>query len=205
MEKSKNRKGGDDMKKGNVTIWILLVVILIGGGAYFYQQNQSQKEKTMIGEKKMKQNVAMEDDKKVEDDKMVKKDEMMKSRYSGKVLAGKSAPYLEFNQADYDKALKEGKIVLLDFYANWCPICRAEEPNIKQGFNELTNSQVIGFRVNFNDNDTDDDEKKLAETFKIPYQHTKVILKDSKEVFRTSDAWEKDTLLMEINKIVKER
>src|SRR3990167_8737773 len=118
------------MKKGNVTIWILLVVILIGGGAYFYQQNQSQKEKTMIGEKKMK-----------------------KSRYSGKVLAGKSAPYLEFNQADYDKALKEGKIVLLDFYANWCPICRAEEPNIKQGFNELTNSQVIGFRVNFNDND----------------------------------------------------
>lgn len=112
--------------------------------------------------------------------------------YAGGLLAGKSSPYLIFNKADYDKAIVEGKIVFLDFYANWCPICRAEAPEIKAGFDGLNRSDVVGFRVNYNDPDTDDDEKALAAQFSIPYQHTKVILKNGKEVYRSSDQWTAD-------------
>ena len=119
--------------------------------------------------------------------------------YQGNVLAGSLAPFLEFNQADYDKAKAEGKIIILDFYANWCPICRAEEPEIFAGFEELNNPDVVGFRVNFNDSDTGADEKALAQQFNIPYQHTKVILKNGQEVSRSSDSWEKEDLVNAVN------
>ena len=119
--------------------------------------------------------------------------------YSGNVLSGSSSPYLEFNRADYQKALAEGKIIVLDFFANWCPICRAEAPHIRAGFDSLTSEKVIGFRVNFNDSDTDENEKALAQEFNIPYQHTKVILKNGQEVKRSGDQWTGEIFAQEIN------
>jgi thiol-disulfide isomerase/thioredoxin len=123
--------------------------------------------------------------------------------YSGNVLAGTSSPYIEYNNLDYEKAINDGKVILLDFYASWCPICRAEEPEIFAGFNEINNENVVGFRVNFNDPDTDSDEKELAKKFGVPYQHTKIILKDGKEIARFSDQWTKQDLVNELNKVIK--
>lgn len=123
--------------------------------------------------------------------------------YFGKVIAGKSDPFLEFNKKDYDKALAKNKIIVLNFYANWCPICRAEEPAIHEGFNLLTSDQVIGFRVNYNDSDTDADEKALAKQFKITYQHTKVILKNRQEFSRFLDSWDKSAFNKEIGKAIE--
>ncbi len=129
--------------------------------------------------------------------------ELDKEGYVGKVLSGSSSPFLEFTKEDYEKAKAEGKVILLDFYATWCPICRAEEPEINEGFNALTTNQVVGFRVNFNDPDTDDDERALAKEFNIPYQHTKVIVVSGKEVSRSSDTWEKEDLLNAVNSALK--
>lgn len=109
--------------------------------------------------------------------------------YQGKILAGNSSPYLEFKKVDYEKALKENKIILLNFYANWCPICRAEAPEIEEGFKLINDEKVVGFRINFNDSETDEDEKKLARDFKVTYQHTKVILKEGKEISRSLEQW----------------
>ncbi|MBI3282792.1 thioredoxin family protein [Candidatus Curtissbacteria bacterium] len=122
--------------------------------------------------------------------------------YQGVVLAGSSSPYLEFNKTDYQKALFEKKIIILDFYANWCPICRAETPHLRAGFDSLTSEQVVGFRVNFNDSDTDNDEKELAKEFEIPYQHTKVILKNGQEVKRSGDQWDEETFEREIQPVL---
>src|SRR3989344_8295342 len=43
--------------------------------------------------------------------------------YQGELLAGSSSPYLAFTKGDYEKARGENKIIFLDFYADWCPIC----------------------------------------------------------------------------------
>lgn len=118
--------------------------------------------------------------------------------YSGRVLAGSTSVYIEFKKSDYDKALSSGKVVFLDFYANWCPICRAEEPEIHRGFDSLTENKIIGFRVNFNDSDTDNDEKQLAKDFNVPYQHTKIILKNGNEIFRSVDQWDKERFSKEL-------
>ncbi len=124
------------------------------------------------------------------------------SGYKGKVLAGTEATeYLDFKKEDYDKALKEKKKILLYFYANWCPICRLEQPLTFAAFNEINDSGLIGFRVNYRDSETDADEEALAKEFGISYQHTKVILKDGHRVLKAPDSWDKQRYLDELAKI----
>ncbi len=120
--------------------------------------------------------------------------------YSGAVLAGSSSPVLDFNKADYDKSLQSGKLVVLYFYANWCPICRAEVPQLYSAFNELKTDKVIGFRVNFNDDQTDGDERALAQQFQVPYQHSKVFVKNGIILLKSPETWDKNRYLLEINK-----
>ena len=122
--------------------------------------------------------------------------------YLGKLLAGTTSPYLAFNKSDYEKALKENKVILLDFYANWCPICRGEEPVLKEAFNKFNSDKVVGFRVNYKDIDTDKSEEELARQFNIPYQHTKVVLKDGKEVLRSSEVWDQSTFVEKLTPFI---
>ena len=110
---------------------------------------------------------------------------------TGETLAGTTTPYYAFTKAAYEKALKEKKVILLNFYANWCPICRAEAPDVAAAFDALNNPDAVGFRVNFKDTDTDSDEEALAKQFEIPYQHTKVLLVNGKEVSKETAQWNK--------------
>ncbi len=121
------------------------------------------------------------------------------SPYSGAVLAGSSAPLIDFNKADYDSAAASDELVVLYFYATWCPICRAEEPELRAAFNDLDRSDVIGFRVNFNDGDTDADERALAQQYQVPYQHTKVFIKNGQQLLKAPDTWNKARYLTEIS------
>lgn len=133
----------------------------------------------------------------------IKKSEaMMQPEYQGKVLAGaENTKYLEFSKADYGKALKEKKKILLYFYANWCPACRLEQPQTFAAFNEINDQDLIGFRVNFRDSDTDADEEALAKEFGVSYQHTKIILKDGQRILKAPDSWDKQRYLDELKKI----
>ena len=136
----------------------------------------------------------------MEETKMNKNESMMES-YKGKVLAGTTSPYLEFNKADYDKALKENKKILLYFYASWCPLCKKEQPETMAAFNELNDPNLVGFRVHYNDGEDNNDAKALAQQFQVPYQHTKVIIKDGKQVLKAPDSWDKQRYLTELAKI----
>ena len=120
--------------------------------------------------------------------------------YGGKVLAGTSAKLLDFNKADYDKALASDNLVVLYFYANWCPSCKVEFPKMQSVFDEIKSDKVVAFRVNYKDSETDKDEEALAKEFGVAYQHTKVFLKGGERVLKAPDSWEKERYLSEINK-----
>jgi thiol-disulfide isomerase/thioredoxin len=120
-----------------------------------------------------------------------------------KVLAGTTATFQIFDKADYEAALASDKLIVLYFYANWCPICKAELPETYAAFNELETDKVIGFRVNYNDNDTDKDEEALAKEFQVPYQHTKVFVLNGKQILKSPESWDKNRYLSEITNNLK--
>jgi thiol-disulfide isomerase/thioredoxin len=138
-------------------------------------------------------------EKKEEELTMKKEDGAMMANYVGTTLAGTSAPLLDFTKVDYDKAVASGKLVLLYFYADWCPTCRAEFPKMQAAFDKLSTDAVIGFRVNYKDSATDPDETALARQFGVAYQHTKVFVRGGVQVSKYPDSWEEARYLKEIN------
>ena len=106
---------------------------------------------------------------------------------------------LDFKKSDYDAALAGDQVILLYFYANWCPICRDEVPRLYDAFNQLNSSGVVAFRVNYNDNETDDAEKALAKQFGITYQHTKVILENDAQALKSLESWDTQTYLEKVS------
>lgn len=123
--------------------------------------------------------------------------------FTGTLLAGSTAaaPLYDFNKADYDKAIAQKRNILLYFYANWCPECKIEIPILYETFNHLSKNDynfVVGFRVNFNDSDTDSDEVALARELGVAYQHTKVLVKNGQRVLKSPETWDAARYLKEI-------
>lgn len=77
--------------------------------------------------------------------------------------------YTDYSPEAAAEALASGYGVVYYFWASWCPICKAEEPKLRQWI-ENSKLPIAGFRVNF------DTEKELKAKFKVPYQHTTVFL-----------------------------
>ncbi|MBI4092155.1 MAG: thioredoxin family protein [Candidatus Levybacteria bacterium] len=169
----------------NKAITILIIVLIVGGIGVLlvlYSNRNSVPQE--------KQATSSKTERKVEG-------------YQGNVLAGNTAYYIEYNRADYEKAVSDGRVIFLDFYANWCPLCRTQAPEINAVFDNLESDKIVGFRVNYNDSETDQDEKEFAKALAITYQDTKIILKDGRAIFRTSEFVTEEQLLAEINKALE--
>jgi len=124
------------------------------------------------------------------------------SKYKGTILAGNTTPYIDFNPEDFALAHAEGKFILLNFYANWCPICRAEAPKFIAGIEAVDNPNVVAFRVNFKDSDTDDLEEEIADEYSIPYQHTKLLLSPEGEVLlKETKAWDTEETISKLQNL----
>ncbi len=129
-------------------------------------------------------------------------EEKVKAPIQSPNITAKLPAYVPFEKEFYEKAKSEGKVILLEFYANWCPICARQEPEIEAAFKELSNPKIIGFRVNYNDNDTDKDEENLAREFGITYQHTHILLdSNAKLIKKDLQFWNKEMFKKELNKL----
>lgn len=217
--------------KGSLpVIAIVIVILLAGGGIYAVSKNSSSSDegatgdammessehmessdegkKMMVGEEETEAMESLEhmegSEAMMEGGDTMMEGDTIKASYTGSVLAGEASPLLDFTKSDYDKAVASDKLVVLYFYANWCPICKAEVANsLYPAFDSLTNSDVVGFRVSYNDSDTDKDEKALAREFGVAYQHTKVFLKDGKRVLKSPEGWDENRYLSEIKKVLQ--
>jgi len=172
---------------------IALVAVVAGGVGYFVAQKQPQTPPPPAHTPEAATTLP--------DTTIAKTD---KTIYVGTVLAGRPAPLLDFTKADYDAAVKSDKLIVLYFYANWCPTCKAEFPITRGAFDELTTDKAIGFRVNYNDDQTDDDEKNLAREFGVAYQHTKVFVKNGKRILKSPETWGDKRYDIEIDRALGE-
>jgi thiol-disulfide isomerase/thioredoxin len=178
---------------------VLLVVIFIAGIVVAY----------IAGQKSVSNDVyvpVVKDDVVIESQVLPPAPEEVRTLrgYSGALLAGEKTPLLDFNKEDYEKALADDKIIFLYFYTIDCPKCLIDKKPMYEAFDSMESSKIIGFRVNYADEATDLYEGKLAYDFKIEGSHTKVVLKDSTMVLKSSSTWNKNDYVRQIAQFLDE-
>ena len=82
-----------------------------------------------------------------------------------------------FDQKSFDAALAEGKLVMVDFWANWCMPCRMLGPVIQQLADQYDGKAVVG-KVDV------DAEGELAMRYGVMNIPTVIFFKDGKEIAR---------------------
>lgn len=83
-----------------------------------------------------------------------------------------------------EKAIRnsEAEKIVLFFYADWCPTCRPIDAEFKERMTEFPKELQI-YRINYNDSETDGEDRDLAKKYGVTYQHTFVqIDKDGNEI-----------------------
>ncbi|MFA6004966.1 MAG: thioredoxin family protein [Patescibacteria group bacterium] len=132
------------MKKQIIVFGITAAVLVFGIGAFALVQSPS------------------------EPDSMMKKEgEVMMKKTEDNMMA--TSRYVEYSAAALEKAVT-GRRVLF-FYASWCPTCRPADESFTQNSAKIPEDVTL-LRVNYNDPDTDQEEKDLAQKYGITYQHT---------------------------------
>jgi len=87
----------------------------------------------------------------------------------------------------------KNKLVLVDFWANWCAPCRMMAPVLNEVADELSGNSHIG-KVNI------EEYQSLAQKFQVRNIPTLILLKNGKEINRFVGVKSKDFLLEQIQK-----
>jgi thiol-disulfide isomerase/thioredoxin len=84
-----------------------------------------------------------------------------------------------FSQQDFDKLTAEGKPVVLDVSASWCPTCKAQKPIIDALMKQPAYKDVTLLTIDFDAN------KPALRQFKVTMQSTLVAFKGARELARS--------------------
>ncbi len=212
MKQSTYSQRGSTAIVGSIVAVVILALV-----GWWYVSQQSAPDSMQVQDILTEEKKAMiKDDEKLatsSEEAMIKKEDdeamivddaekLVMIQYTGTVLAGNQAKVYDFNQVDYAAARESKKVILLYFYADWCPTCKAEVPKMYLAFDSLTTDQVVAFRVNYNDGQTDEAEKELAREYGVAYQHTKVIIKDGQRILKSPETWTQERYVTEVNKAI---
>jgi thioredoxin 1 len=100
-------------------------------------------------------------------------------------LASEVQPY---HEAAFKEAKAAGKTVLLDFHADWCPVCRKQGPVIGSLIREEEFKDIAAFKVNY------DDETSLKKQLKVTSQSTLIVFKGERAVTRATGVVDKNEI-----------
>ena len=96
-----------------------------------------------------------------------------------------SAKETTYNKVDFDKALSEGKLVIVSSWIKYCTSCASQMKVLNKAINEFDNIEYFAFDVT---------NKEIANSFNVQYQTTLLIFKDNKEVYRSIGETSKDLI-----------
>lgn len=84
-----------------------------------------------------------------------------------------------FTQQDFDKLAHDGKPVVVDVSATWCPTCKAQKPIVENLSRQPAYKDVAILAVDF------DADKAVLKQFKVNMQSTLIAFKGGKEMARS--------------------
>ena len=90
----------------------------------------------------------------------------------------------------FDKALSEGKVVVVSSWIKYCSSCAGQMKVLKKAKKDFDNIEYFAFDVT---------NKEIAQFFNIQYQTTLLIFKDNKEVYRSIGETTKEKIYKAIN------
>ena len=99
---------------------------------------------------------------------------------------------VSFNKDDLENVKNSGKIILLDFYADWCGPCRILSPVVDEVAEE--NPDFVVGKINV------DKEPELSEEFGVSSIPMLVVMKDGKILNKSVGAKSKQQILEMIEK-----
>ncbi len=111
---------------------------------------------------------------------------------AGSTLAASPA----FDQAAFDKLQAEGKPILIAIHADWCGICKKQEPIIDDLLTTPALKPVTAFRVDF------DKQKDIVKSFNVSRQSTLIVFKGGKEVDRSTGDKDKSSIAALLEKAI---
>lgn len=98
------------------------------------------------------------------------------------------AAEMPFDKAGFDGALAQGKPVIVDFSASWCPTCKQQKPIVEGLMKDKKLEPVTLFIADF------DKEAALKKQLGVTMQSTFVVFKAGKEVGRSTGQTQKQAI-----------
>lgn len=93
-----------------------------------------------------------------------------------------------FDKARFDAAVAQGKPVIVDFAADWCPTCKEQKPIVDALMQEPRRREILLFVADF------DKETALKKRLKVTMQSTFIVLKGGREIARSTGQTDKAEL-----------
>jgi thiol-disulfide isomerase/thioredoxin len=94
-------------------------------------------------------------------------------------LPASAAEWKPFDAASFAKAQKDGKPILVDIFAAWCPVCRAQNPILVQLTREPKFDDLVVFKIDF------DTQKDAVRAVKATSQSTLIVYNGETEKGRS--------------------
>lgn len=90
-----------------------------------------------------------------------------------------ASPMKPYSDEVFNKAQSEGKVILLDFFADWCPTCQKQKAILDELLKNKDFKDYIALKVDY------DNAKELRSKMRVPRQSTLILFKGKKEIARS--------------------
>ena len=90
-----------------------------------------------------------------------------------------------YNKEDFNKAILEGKLVIVSSWIKYCTSCASQMKVLNKAKNEFDNIEYFAFDVT---------NREISKLFNVQYQTTLLIFKDGNEVYRSIGVTSKDKI-----------
>lgn len=108
-------------------------------------------------------------------------------------VAGEIKPY---SQATFDSLAAQGKPVLIEVYADWCPTCRMQRPVLDSLLREPRYKDLTMLVIDF------DRDKDLLRTYRVRMQSTIIVFKGKQELGRSVASVDQQSIEELLNKAI---